>query len=199
MKKLSFLAALLIVISAASFTEAKNTVVKPNVKPKFQMVAKSDVKFDLYYASETSGEVSVSIYNAKGRKISDKTIKSVKNFKRTYDFSKLEPGKYKIVVRNESGTSNQEITYQIKEARLKTFVSKLPEGQSLKVHVGDFEASQPVMVKIYNQKNKLIHSEEIKNAESFSRVYDLNKVRSQTVSVLIENNGERQTFTHSFK
>lgn len=78
-------------------------------------------------------------------------------------------------------------------------MSKLPEGQSLKVHVGDFEASQPVMVKIYNQKHKLIHSEEIKNAESFSRIYDLSKIRSQTVSVLIENNGERQTFTHSFR
>jgi len=198
MKKLTFLAALLIVFSAASFAEA-NTVEKPTVKPKFKMVAKSDVKFDLYYASDESSEVSVTIYDAQGRRVSSKTIDKVKNFKRTYDFSKLKPGKYKIVVKNESGSSNQEITYQIKEAVLKTFVSKLPDNQSLKVHIGAFDTSKPVLVKIYNQDYKLIHSDEIENAGSFSRVYDLNNIHSQTVSILIENNGETQTFTHSFR
>ncbi len=198
MKKLTFLAALLIVISAASFAEA-NTVEKPNVKPKFKMVAKSDVKFDLYYASDKSSEVWVTIYDTQGRRVSSKTIKNVKNFKRTYDFSKLKPGKYTIVVKNESGSANQEITYQIKEAVLKTFVSKLPDNQSLKLHVGAFDTSKPVLVKIYNQNYKLIHSDEIRNDGSFSRVYNLNKMLAQTVSVTIENNGETQTFTHSFK
>ena len=198
MKKLTFLAALLIVISAASFAEDRITGEKPNVKPKFKMVAKSDVKFDLYYESEESGEVCVIIYDENGRKMSDKTIRKVKTFKRTYDFSKLKPGKYKVVVRNETGTANQEIIYQIKKARLQTFVSKLPDSQSLKLHVGDFDTSKPVLVKIYNQNYELIHTDEIKNAKSFSRIYNLNNMQLETVSVLIENSGERKTFTHSF-
>lgn len=199
MKKLTFLAALLIVISAVSFAKETKSTDEPGAKPKFKMVAKSDVKFDLYYASDESGDVRVTIYDVDGRQVSSKTINKVKNFKRTYDFSQLEPGKYKVVVKNETGSSNQEITYQIKEARLKTFVSKIPNSQSLKLHVGDFDTSKPVMVKIYNQKYELIHSEEINNAHSFSRVYNLSDVQSKTINVLIENNGDRKSFTYSFE
>ena len=111
MKKLTFLAVLLIVISAASFAGERYLGEEPGAKPKFKMVAKSDMKFDLYYSSETSGAVSVAIFDESGRKVSYKTIKKVKNFKRTYDFSKLTPGKYEIVVKNAEGTANQHITY----------------------------------------------------------------------------------------
>ena len=157
------------------------------------------MKYDLYYTSEQAGDVCVTIYNESGSRMSTKTIKSAKKFKRTYDFSKLTPGKYTIVVRNENGSANQEIIYQIKEARLKTFVSKHPDNNSLKIHVGDFDPNEPVLVKIYNQNNKLIHSEEIKNAQIFSRVYDLSNIQLSAVSVLIENSGERQTFRHSLR
>ena len=199
MKKLTFLAALLRVISAVSFAKEGSTNEGPNAKPKFQMVAKTDVKFDLYYASEKSGEVSVSIYNESGLKVSSKTIRNVKNFKRTYDFSKLAPGKYKIVVRSEDGTANQEISYQIKEAKLKTFVTRLPNSKSLKLHVGDFDTNEPVMVNIYDQNNILIHTDKIKNGQSFSRVYNLESIQVQSVRVSIENSGEIQTFSHSFR
>ena len=163
------------------------------------MVAKTDVKYDLYYASENSGEVCVSIYSMSGKKISSQTLKKVKNFKRTYDFSKLKPGQYKIVVRNEEGSANQQISHLIKEARLKTFVTKMPDNNALKLHVGDFTEDQPVTVKIYNENYKLIHSEEIKNAQSFSRVYDLSSLRLKSASILVENGGEKKTFTHTFR
>jgi len=78
-------------------------------------------------------------------------------------------------------------------------VSKIPNSKSLKLHVGDFDASAPVQVKIYDQYRKLIHSEEITNAQSFSRVYNLGNTKLEYVSVLIENNGETKTFTHSLE
>ena len=195
MKKLTLLAALLIVFSASSFA----TEGKPGKAPKFKMIAKTDVKYDLYYSSENSGEVCVIIYDESGKKISSQTMKEVKKFKRTYDFSQLAPGKYKVVVRNDDGSANQQISHLIKEARLKTFVTKLPESNALKLHVGDFDEDQPVTVKIYNENYKLIHSDEIKNAQSFSRVYNLNNIELKSVSVLVENGGEKQTFIHSFR
>lgn len=195
MKKLTFLAVLLIVFSAASF--AGETKISETTK--FQMVAKSDVKYELLYTSEKSGDVRITIYDESGRKLNTQFVKKAKNFKRTYDFSQLKPGKYKIVVRNESGSANQEIIHQLKETRLKTFVSKIPNSKSLKLHVGDFDPSAPVRVRIYDQFNKLIHSEEINNTQSFSRVYNLGATQLNFVSVSIENNGETKTFTHELE
>ena len=190
------MAALLIVISAVSFAKVTTEAVEPSAKPNFRMVPKSDVKFDLYYTSEESGEVCVTIYDDQGRRVSSKTIDDVKNFKRTYNFSNLNPGKYKIVVRNESGTANQIISYLVKPVKLQAFVSKAVDGSSIKLHVGDFDKNEPVLVKIYSQ-NKLIHSEKIKNAKSFSRVYDFNGLPLKSVRVTIINAGERKTFNHT--
>jgi len=199
MKKLTFLAVLLIVISAASFAGERNLGEEPGAKPKFKMVAKADMKFDLYYASETTGAVSVAIFDESGRKVSYKTIKKVKNFKRTYDFSKLAPGKYKVIVKNAEGSANQHITYLAKQKILQSFVSKLPDGHSLKLHVGAFDANVPVVVKIYNKNNKLIHSEKIEKTQSFSRVYNLDGLKLNSVIILIENGGDRELFTHSLR
>lgn len=195
MKKLTILAVLLMVFSAASFAEET----KISETTKFQMTAKSDVKYELVYVSDKSGNVLVTIFDESGRKLSSQTVKKAKNFKRTYDFSQLKPGKYNIVVRNETGSANQEIIHLIKEARLKTFVSKIPNSKSLKLHVGDFDAESPVRVRIYDQSNKLIHSEEINNAQSFSRVYKLADTQLKYVSVSIENAGETKTFTHELE
>ena len=195
MKKLTILAVLIMVFSAVSFAEET----KISETTKFQVTATSDVKYELLYTSDKSGDVRVSIYNEDGRKVSTQFVKKAKNFKRTYNFRKLQPGKYKIVVRNENGSANQEISYQIKEARLKTFVSKIPDTKSLKLHVGDFDASAPVLVKIYDRYNKLIHSEEINNELGFSRVYNFGDVKTNSVRVLVENNGEAKTFAHSFQ
>lgn len=195
MKKLTILAVLLMVFSAASFAEET----KISETTKFQMTAKSDVKYELVYVSDKSGNVLVTIFDESGRKLSSQTVKNAKNFKRTYDFSKLKPGKYKIVVRNESGSANQQIIHQIKKARLKTFVSKIPNSKSLKLHVGDFDPSSPVLVRIYDQYSKLIYSEEINNEQSFSRVYKLTSTQLNYVSVSIENNGETKSFTHELE
>ena len=103
-----------------------------------------------------------------------------------------------MVVRNEDGSANQHITYTAKQKNLQTFVSKLPDG-NLKLHVGAFDKSEPVLVKVYNSNNKLIHSEKIENTGSFSRVYKLDGLNLNAVSVLIQNGEDREIFTHTLK
>lgn len=196
MKKLTLLTVLLTVISAVGF--AKATPVDSETS-KFKIVAKSDVKFEFVYVAEEAGEVCVTIYDAKGNQICNNTVKDSKSFRRTYDFSKLEPGKYKVVVRNADGTRNETINYKVKKAVLKTFVSKIPDTKSLKLHVGAFNPERPVTVNIYNQNNKLIHTEAINNKTSFSKIFDLSETAAKSVNVRIVNDGEVQSFSYSLK
>jgi hypothetical protein len=195
MKKLTLLVALLTVISAATFADGR----KIGESSEFKMIAKSAVKFDLSYASVISSDVYVTIFNENGHKVSSKIVKATKKFKRTYDFSELKIGKYTVVVKNQDGSANQEVVYGAKAVKLNSFVSKIPQDKSIKLLVGDFNPEKDITVKIYNQDNKLIHSEKIKNEKSFSRVYDLNNTVASSVNVLIENDGELQTFAHNLR
>lgn len=194
MKKLTLLAVLLTVFSAVGFAKATP---EDGETSKFKIIAKSDVKFDFIYVAEEAGEVCVTIYNAKGNQVSSKTVKDSKSFRRTYDFSKLTPGKYKVVVRNADGMSNEVINYKVKKAVLQTFVTKIPDSNSVKVHVGAFNPEKPVTVNIYNQDNRLIHTEEIKNKGSFSKVYDLSKADAKSVNVRVVNDGEIKSFSYA--
>lgn len=195
MKKLTLLVVLLTVFSASSFA----TEIPISETSNFKMVAKSDVKYDLYYASEDEGSVKVCILDANGKKLNSCFVRKTKSFKRTYDFSQLKQGEYTIVVTNKDGKATQVIKHKVKAKLLQTFVAKLPDSKSLKLHVGSFNANESVKVRIYNEKSKLIHRDKIENDQSFSRVYNLEDIHANNVRVVIENNGEIQTFTHDLR
>jgi len=193
MKKLTILAVLLTVFSTVGSKATPND----GETSKFKIVAKSDVKFDFIYVAEAVSEVCVTIYDANGNQISCKTENDIKSFRRTYDFSKLDPGKYKVVVRNADGTSNEVINYKVKKAVLQTFVTRIPNSKSVKVHVGAFNPQKAVTVNIYNQNNKLIHTEDIKNNRSFSKVYNLSRTATKSVNVSVLNDGEIKSFSYT--
>ena len=159
MKKITLVALLLTVISVASFA----VEVPISETSKFKMIAKSDVKYDLYYAANQEGFVRVCIFDADGNKLNTCFVKRTKSFKRTYDFSKLSPGEYTVIVSNEDGQATQVIRHKIKEKILQTFVSRLPDSKAVKLHVGGFNTEEPVLVRIYNEDNQLLHREKIDN------------------------------------
>ena len=195
MKKLALVALLLTVISAASFA----IEVPISETSKFKMIAKSDVKYDLYYAADQTGSVRVCIFDAEGNRLNTCFVKETKSFKRTYDFSRLDPGEYTVTVSNDDGKATQVIRHKIKEQLLQTFVAKLPDAKAVKLHVGGFNAEEPVLVRIYDEDNQLLHREKFDKQNSFSRVYRLDNAQSNSVKVVVENNGEIQRFTHSLK
>jgi len=192
MKKITVFAVLFTVMSTAAFA----TELRPSESSSFKMVAKSEVKFEFSYSSLKRGDVCVTIYNEKGYLMSSKTVKNAKLFKRIYDFRKLEPGNYTIMVRNDSGTTKQEIKYKVKEVRLKAYVGKLPDNKAIKLHVGNFNNEKAVSVKIYNQDKRLLHTDVISAKGSFSRVYNLKNISAKSVNVMIENDGETISFIH---
>jgi len=193
MKKLTALAVLLTVIGTASFASSGPLGENTN----FKVLTKSDSKFELVYVSSEESDVRVSIYDEKGNNICSSYVKEATKFRRTFDFSKLDAGKYSVVVKNDDGTAREQISYKINRQVLQTFVAKLPDGNALKVHVGDFAKEKPVYVKIYNEKDRIIHKDQITKDAAFSRVYNLGKAEQGKVTVVVENNGEFKSFTHN--
>ena len=188
-------ALLIIVLSAASFAEE----VPIGETSKFKMVSKSDSKYDLYYASEKEAYVNVSIFDAKGKLLNEYLIEETKSFKKTFDFSQLDAGEYTITVSNDKGKATQVIKHKVKEKVLQSLVAKLPDSKEVKLHVGKFNSEEPVVVRIFNEDNKVIHRDEIENDKSFSKIYNLEEIRTNSVKVVVENNGELQRFVHDFK
>lgn len=194
MKKLTALIVLLTVAGTASFASGplgKNS--------QFKVIGKADTKYELIYVSTVESDVRVTILNADGRNIESSTAKDVTKFRQTFNFSELEPGKYSIVVRNSEGTAREEVTYSPYKKKLKTFVAKIPDMNALKLHVGDFNTNEPVNVKIYDAKDRLIHRDRIVNEKAFSKVYNLKEASSGEFRVLIENDGEFKSFVREIK
>ena len=179
MKKNLIVALLILGISGASFA----STITLGENSTFTIITKSDVKYELVYISEEPGDVRVNIYNESGLNVSTRLVKDVTKFKRTYDFSKLEPGTYKVVVKNADGVAKEEINHLVKKTRLKSFVTNLPAEQAIKVHVGDFNTDQPVSVRIYDEQNNIIFKDKIRNSHGFSRVYKLPNLSSEVVQV----------------
>ena len=190
MKKISTLALALIVIVSASFA----TTNPLGENSKIKIIAKSDVKYELVYVSDHASDVKVDIYNERGVKVSTRLVKDATKFKRTYDFSKLEAGTYKVVVKNTDGVAKEEISHLVKKVRLQSFVTNLPDQKAIKLHVGDFNPDQPVSVRVYDENQNMIYKDKIKNSSSFSRVYKLPKLNSKSVQVVIENDGDVAEF-----
>lgn len=183
------LAALFVTMSAASFaldTELGKT-------SSFKIVPKSDQKYDLYYVSESNEAVYVSIYDAQGELVSQDRIKDYMSFKRTYNFRNLASGNYTVVVRNEEGKGSQKVFHHPESTNMKMILSQIPDSKKFKLHMGQFDTSTPVKVKVYNSNNQLIFVDQVNSAEGFSKVYDLQKFKDSEVRFTIVNGTESIT------
>lgn len=180
------LAALFVCVSAASFaldTELGKT-------SSFKIVPKSDQKYDLYYVSESNEAVNISIYDAEGELIAQDRVKNHMAFKRTYNFKELESGNYKVVVRNEEGKGSQHVFHHPKSTNIQMILSQIPDSKKFKLHMGQFDNSKSVKVKVYNSSNKLLFVDQVNSADSFSKVYDLKNFDDTQVRFTIVNGNE---------
>jgi uncharacterized GH25 family protein len=186
MKKSILLAALFLLVSVATFA-GDNELGETS---KFKVVAKSAVKYDLYYVSESDDPVTISIYDIKGNLISTDRVKNHRSFKRTYNFKELASGSYKIVVNNTEGKASQTVFHNPQQTNLQLILSQIPATKSFKLHVGAFDTTKPVKVKVYDGNNKLLFVDEINQSESFSKIYNLREIDADIIRFTVANNKE---------
>ena len=186
MKKTLLFAALFLLVSVATFAEDNEL----GETSSFKIVPKANLKYDLYYVSESDAPVTVRIYDEAGRLITNDKIKNHRSFKKTYNFKDLASGNYKVVVNNEEGKASQAVFHNPQKLKMQLIFTQVPNTKSFKLHVGEFNTAKPVKVNVYNADNELLFSEEINETASFSKVYNMNKIDEDMVRFTIINGQE---------
>jgi hypothetical protein len=199
MKKPIIMAVLLTVISTVAFalpgtTELSNT-------SKFQVVENTGSRYDLYYVSENIDNVIVRILDKAGNLVNTDKLNGVKAFKRTYNLKELPSGNYTLEVKNGEGKASQSIFHNpAKTSSLESIVGLFPNDNKIKVFVAPNDQNQDVSVQIFNDQDQLLFKESISDAQKgFSKVYDLNKVKSNYVTVKLSNGKDNTTLIRNLK
>jgi len=173
MKKTSLL---LMVLALCTAVLANTIETKVGESSRFTVLSKSDPdKFNVVYVSEIEGPVTIKIFDENGDLVSVEVVKGEKSFSKTFDFDKLEKGRYTFEVTNAEGSGSQPVIYDPYRQNLKMIVLSLDESK-YKVMVAGFNPDNEVIIRIYNSKGKIVKEDEIKTHRNFSRVYDLSNL-----------------------
>lgn len=173
-KLTTILAGLLIVISSAAF--ATGTGESAEAESKLKVVpAETTNTYKVIYKSLEQGMVYVNFYNEAGEKIFTDKIKNVKGFVRPYNFVAQPKGSYTIEVVDNKGSLVREIKYGKPLADLDVNLLQAEGDKRFKLVVKG-EMTDPVYVKIYDSKSLLITEDYIDIKQSFSKIYDLNRI-----------------------
>ena len=190
MKTKSILIALLVtVMSSALFANDREKL--SDAKAIIRSSGKSSV-YQLVYLSEVPGTVSVSILDAKGKTIMTDRVKNVEEgFMRPYNFSALAEGNYVIEVQDSKGKVKVPFIHKVNKAvqPMQLKVKALPTDKKYQLIMVGSQADV-LQVNILDGDRTLVYTDYIDANNSFSKVYDLTKVKASNFTFEIRNSNE---------
>ncbi len=138
--------------------------------------------YNLFYTSPHAGFVKVYIYDAAGKKVFNgaEKLKQNQNLKKSYDFSSLPNGIYKIEVIDQDISLSAMVTHALPAIKLDVKLEQLDETGKFKLKVLR-DISNPVFVTIYNKQKEVIFQDIIQTKNDFSRVYHLQNISPKDV------------------
>jgi len=152
--------------------------------------------FKVYYKSDESTDVRLSIINSDNREVFSENFKKVDGFVRPYNFEQLPQGEYTI--RLEDGTSVQAEKISYKEG----VVEKLIQVRKLNQDEGRYlvsvsgEGKEVITLNIYDEKtNQLLHSETNLVKNDTAKLYNVSKVSDKVAFEIIHASGNVQRLT----
>ena len=173
------LAVLGIVLSTAAFATTSGD-------KKVKVSSTESDKVQLTYRTAGKCRVKVNIYDAQGDKIFTESIINPKSFTKSYDISKLPSGEYQFEIIDRDEVRVEKI---VKSAMPKATAEIIEEAEGKFKLVVLGELANPIAVNIYDGFGHLIFGDFVEINKSFSRVYDLSKVKYQDVSCEIIQDG----------
>ncbi|MES2731042.1 MAG: hypothetical protein V4714_04810 [Bacteroidota bacterium] len=191
MKKVLFQVAVLMMttgyVMAAGAIDKKNPT-KSSSRVEVVATTKAAI-YRVSYSSEKEGTVKVNIYDAQSNLLYTDYLRNAKKFDKSYDFTGLAEGEYKIEVISVEGKTLQTIYHGIaKEADLTASVASLDQAGKYTLKVQRKQMA-PVVVNIYDSNNQLIYQDEITVDQNFTRVYDFTKSFAKAASFEIYSDG----------
>jgi hypothetical protein len=165
MKKNILIAAFAMVAGAAS---AQNVAIENSNRPAvYNVVCRS--------AQPVKAQITVSDLGGETIMVDEVTGT---NFARPYNFENLPFGDYQVAVTTAEGTKN--LTINHKDAELvKNVAIKSMDNSKYQLTVMGNKAEN-VLVNIYDRERELVYSDVIKTQGNVSRVYDLNRINSNS-------------------
>ena len=136
--------------------------------------------YQLTYISEGECNIKVEIIDNEGKVLHAERIKHKNSFTKPYSFQNLNLGEYSFKVIDDEGIYLTKIK-RSEEINMVANIVKFDDGKAKVIVKGDFMA--PVSVLIYDSHDVLVFDDYIDRSNSFSKVYDLSKVRAEELII----------------
>lgn len=191
MKTKSLFFAALVLMSAVSVAAVKD---EPRKGMAVIPVKGSEI-FKVVYKGETSGKVKLSVLDAKANVILTETFNTVDGFIVPLNFAGLSYGEYTIEVADSFGNKKVEkVVYGAQKEVKYVHISKISaqEGKYLLSVINNAGVGS-VDVKIYDERNNLIHSETKEVNKEFAQVYKLKNTSASYTFEVSDSNGNLKT------
>jgi hypothetical protein len=142
--------------------------------------------YQLTYVNKGECNIKVEIIDREGKVLYAERIKHKNSFTKPYSFQNLNLGEYSFKVIDDEGIYLTKIK-RSRELNMVANVIKLDHDKAKVIVKGDLVA--PVSVLIYDSYDILVFEDYIDHANSFSKVYDLSKVKAEDliIEVVSEN------------
>lgn len=178
--------ALAATIGLASFANAsnENASALSSIKTK-------DNKVNVYL-KEGMGKVKLAIMDQDGKTLHSQKVNVKTDLKVPYDLSQLPAGEYHVLVQSNIKENNADFTvYTVEKEEAPAVYPLMAYGKTLNnssIQLTVIGLEEPgVEVRIMTQKGKLLYKEYIDEPKSFEKVYRLEKIGAEDVSIQLKD------------
>jgi hypothetical protein len=150
---------------------------------QYKSVRLEPVSKDIYqltYLNKGACNVIVEVMDKEGTVLHTESIKQKKSFTKPYSFQNLNLGEFSFKVTDDEGVYLAKIK-RSEDVNMVASIKKMEDGKAKVIVKGEFMS--PVSVKILNKRNELVFDDYIDHERSFSKVYDLSKVKADELKI----------------
>ena len=142
--------------------------------------------YRLTYVNNGDYQIKVEVLDESGTKILSEQIKQKKSFTKPYNFQNLNPGEYSFKIIDNEGAYVTKIK-RTDEVNMVARVIKIADDKAKIIVRGEF--MEPVSVNFFDKDDVLVFDDIIEREKSFSKLYDLSKVKAKELRLEVVSRG----------